>query len=59
MSDVEPEIAPTAAEIVAIPAVRAVASPEASMVAAVVFDDAHVAVVVMSFVVWSLYVPVA
>jgi hypothetical protein len=59
VSDVAPEIFPTAAEIVVIPAVRAVASPEASMVAAVVFDDAHVAVVVMSFVVWSLYVPVA
>ena len=57
---VEPEIELKVAEIVvAFPAAPAVASPEAFMVAAAVFDDAHVAVVVRSFVVLSLYVPVA
>jgi hypothetical protein len=56
----EPFIVPIAPEIVAIrPAVLAVASPEAFMVAAVVFDEVHVTVVVRSFVLLSLYVPVA
>lgn len=53
-------IVPTAAEIVAIrPAIPAVASPEAFIVAAVVFEEVHVTVVVRSFVLLSLYVPVA
>ena len=60
VSVVEPETAPEVAEIVVLcPAVTAVASPAAVIVAPAVFEEAHVAVDVRSWVLLLEYVPVA
>ena len=59
VSVVEPVTLPLVALIVEVPAFNALARPEALIVAVVVLEDAHVAVVVRFCVVPSLYVPVA
>ena len=60
VSVVEPEMTPEVAEIVVLcPAVPAVARPAAVIVAPAVFEEAHVAVEVRSWVLLLEYVPVA
>src|SRR5882762_7091882 len=57
---VDPEMTPEVAEIVVLcPAVPAVASPAEVIVAPAVFEEAHVAVEVRSWVLLLEYVPVA
>jgi hypothetical protein len=59
VSVVEPTMEDDVAEIVEVPAAAPVASPAAVIVAAAVFDELHVAVLVRFWVVPSLKVPVA
>jgi hypothetical protein len=59
VSVVVPTTAPTVAVIFVVPAFRVVARPPAAMVATPVFDEAHVAVAVRSWVELLLYVPIA
>src|SRR5262249_1776426 len=59
LSPVLPLTAPSVAEIVVLPAATAVASPVESIVAAAVFEDAHVTWLVRFCVLESEYVPVA
>lgn len=59
MSEVLPVTPLETAWIVVVPVAAAVAKPPAAMVAALVFDEDHVAALVRSFVVLSLNVPVA
>ena len=56
---VVPVIPAELAEIVVVPAATLVARPETLMVATVVIDDSQLAVDVRTFVLPSLYVPVA
>ena len=56
---VVPLIAPDTALIVVVPAATPVATPEELIVATPVFDDDHVAVLVIFCVVLSLRAPVA
>src|SRR6516165_3081388 len=59
VSPVLPLTAPNVAEMVVVPAAAAVANPVELIVAAAVFEDAHVTWLVRSRVLVSEYVPVA